>query len=207
MASLRTSTHFFCLIFFATLVCSSSSSSTHRSILQVTTSNFILSSCRTTSFPAMCYRFLGGYAGEVQNSPRRLAHAALSVSLDQALSASAQISKLKVMNRGSMTHREIGAMRDCIENVGESVYLMKQSLKEMEDVGSTDWGMLMSDLQTWVSAALTDEDTCMDGIAGDAMNGPLKQDMRSSIEILAQMTSTALDLINRLTNTGQGGAP
>ncbi|XP_031484111.1 21 kDa protein-like [Nymphaea colorata] len=201
MASLCTSTQFFSLIFLATLVCSSAS--THRNLFQVATNKFILSSCRATRFPAACYRSLGCHAREVQRSPRRLAHAALSVSLDQALSTCALISKLKVMNKGSMTHWEIGAMGDCIENVGESIYLTKQSLKEMEDLGSTNWGMLMSDLQTWVSAA----DTCMDGFAGGTMNGLLKQDIRSSIEGLAQMTSNALDFINRLSNTRQGTLP
>ncbi|CAF2380530.1 unnamed protein product [Brassica napus] len=33
----------------------------------------------------------------------------------------------------------------------------------------------MSNVQTWVSAALTDETTCLDGFSGRAMEGKVKK--------------------------------
>ncbi|RVX15629.1 21 kDa protein [Vitis vinifera] len=54
----------------------------------------------------------------------------------------------------------------------------------------------MSDIQTWVSAALTNDDTCMDSFSGNAMNGNVKTTVRGYILHVAQMTSVALALIN-----------
>jgi pectinesterase inhibitor-like protein len=55
---------------------------------------------------------------------------------------------------------------------------------------------MIDDVQTWVSAALTDESTCSDGFAGNAMNGNLKTAVRGRIVNIAQLTSNALALIN-----------
>ncbi len=55
---------------------------------------------------------------------------------------------------------------------------------------------MMNDIQTWVSAALTDEDTCTDGFAENAMNGNVKTTVRARVVNMAHMTSNALALIN-----------
>ncbi|KAE8672533.1 21 kDa protein [Hibiscus syriacus] len=53
---------------------------------------------------------------------------------------------------------------------------------------------------TWVSAALTDEDTCMDGIEAKAINGKIKDTIRSNIARVAHLTSNALAFINSLSH-------
>ncbi|XP_031378638.1 21 kDa protein-like [Punica granatum] len=68
----------------------------------------------------------------------------------------------------------------------------------MKDLGGPEFEMQMGNIQTRVSAALTDEDTCMDGIEGRAFNGEVKRTIKSRIVRVAQLTSNALALINRL---------
>ncbi|KAJ8632224.1 hypothetical protein MRB53_025560 [Persea americana] len=55
----------------------------------------------------------------------------------------------------------------------------------------------MSNVQTWVSAAITDEYTCLDGLAETAGNGELKAALRSRVVHVARLTSNALALLNR----------
>jgi hypothetical protein len=43
---------------------------------------------------------------------------------------------------------------------------------------------------------MTDESTCSDGFAGNAMNGNLKRAVRGRIMNIAQLTSNALALVN-----------
>ncbi|MBA0683441.1 hypothetical protein Goari_025101, partial [Gossypium aridum] len=50
--------------------------------------------------------------------------------------------------------------------------------------------------QTWVSVALTNKDTCMDGFSSRAMNGYVKMMVRKRIVKIAHLTSNALALIN-----------
>ncbi|CAN6486422.1 unnamed protein product [Victoria cruziana] len=207
MASLRPSTLFFFFI-FASLTSSTGAITAHRKLFPATT-NFILSSCQTTRFPDICYRSLQNYASQVQGRHRELAHIALSVSLNRTRSMSAAMSTLREANKGSMSRREASAMKDCLETLGDSVYLLKQSLKEMESMGNTgNWGLQINDLQTWVSAALTDQDTCMEGFSGDAVADAagLKSEVSSNIQQVAQLTSNALDFINQLSRVGKNKA-
>lgn len=51
-------------------------------------------------------------------------------------------------------------------------------------------------METWVSAALTDETTCMDGFAGKGMDGKIKESVRAQVVAVARVTSNALALVN-----------
>lgn len=92
-------------------------------------------------------------------------------------------------------------MADCIEVMGDSVDELQQSIGELGHIRSSNFSLTMSDIQTWVSAALTDEDTCMDGFAGKAMNGYAKTMVRKRIVKIAHLTSNALALINNYAST------
>ncbi|XP_031502849.1 pectinesterase inhibitor 7-like [Nymphaea colorata] len=209
MVSLRISTVFCFFFIFASLTSANGATTVHGKLFQATT-NFIMTSCQATHYPEICYNSLQSYASLVRRRPRQLALIALSVSLDRARSMSAALSRMKAANRGSMSRREVGAMKDCLETLGDSVYLLKQSVKEMEGMGNTgNWGLQINDLQTWVSAALTDEDTCMEGFSGDGAVdvAEIKSEVRSSILRVAQLTSNALDFINQLSQVGKKVLP
>lgn len=91
-------------------------------------------------------------------------------------------------------------MEDCIEELNDTVGELRESIGEMgkiEGANAKNYGMLISDVQTWVSAAMTDENTCSDGFQGRAMNGsPVKAAVRGRIVNIAHLTSNALALIN-----------
>ncbi|KAH6761220.1 Plant invertase/pectin methylesterase inhibitor superfamily protein [Perilla frutescens var. frutescens] len=155
---------------------------------------FIRTSCSTTTYPTLCYSSLSSHASAIQQNPKLLANAALTVSLDTAVSTSADMVKLS--HRAGMTPREVGAMRDCVEELSDTVDQLRKSMAEMKQMKGSNFAMMINDVQTWVSAALTDEDTCMDGFAGKYMNGGVKTAVRAQIVNVAHMTSNALALIN-----------
>ncbi|KAH6761221.1 Plant invertase/pectin methylesterase inhibitor superfamily protein [Perilla frutescens var. frutescens] len=155
---------------------------------------FIRTSCSTTTYPTLCYSSLSSHASAIQQNLKLLANAALTVSLDTAISTSADMVKLS--HRAGMTPREVGAMRDCVEELSDTVDQLRKSMAEMKQMKGSNLAMMINDVQTWVSAALTDEDTCMDGFAGKYMNGSVKTAVRGKIVNVAHMTSNALALIN-----------
>ncbi|KAL2227193.1 21 kDa protein [Sesamum indicum] len=159
-----------------------------------TNTEFIRTSCSATTYPRLCYSALASHASTIQQDPKLLAHAALSVSLDTARSTS--VDMVKLSRSTGMTPRQVGAMRDCVEELSDSVEQLRKSVEEMNLMKGSNFGMMMSDIQTWVSAALTDDDTCMDGFAGKFMNGAVKTAVRGRIVNVAHMTSNALALIN-----------
>ncbi|GMP95909.1 hypothetical protein CsSME_00044776 [Camellia sinensis var. sinensis] len=164
---------------------------------------FIKKSCNTTLYPHLCYKSLSIYANKIQKSPKRLATTALSITLSASKSTTAAMKKLS-KDQG-LKPREVIAMADCVEVLGDSVYELQRSMKEMARVegggGSSDFEFQMSNIETWVSAALTDDDTCTEGFAGKAMNGVVKTMVRSYIVKVAHLTSNALAIVNNYAAT------
>ncbi|XVF51667.1 hypothetical protein PTKIN_Ptkin04bG0202800 [Pterospermum kingtungense] len=160
--------------------------------------DYIVASCKATSYPALCIECLSGYASVIRKNEQHLAETALSVGLSRAQSAAAFVAKM--MKVRGIKPRERQAVKDCIETMGDSVDRLSQSVKELghmgRDVGQ-DFIWHMSNVQTWVSAALTDENTCLDGFAGRFMDGNIKVAIRRRIVNVAQVTSNALALVNR----------
>ncbi|KAK3429049.1 21 kDa protein [Eucalyptus grandis] len=169
--------------------------------------DFIKSSCRSTHYPALCVQCLSGYAASVQQDPRQLARAALQVSLARASAAASHIGRLSRL-RG-ITPRESQAVQDCVQNVGHSVSRLSQAIDELGQMGGQaaaaaafDWHM--SNAQTWVSGALTDENTCLDGFARPGMDGAAKKAVQGQVLQLAQVVSNALALVDRYGSRHRG---
>ncbi|KAL6007923.1 hypothetical protein ACLOJK_033428 [Asimina triloba] len=183
----------FALAALLTLLASSSG------LAEKTSTEFIRTSCSSTTYPRLCIKSLSSYASEIQKSPWQLAHAALSVTLSGARSTSAFFSRLAAQH--GLKPGVAGALRDCIETMGDSVDELRQSIAEIKHLSGPDFDLRMNNIQTWVSAALTDEDTCTDGFAGAAMDGKINTVVRRHITAVAKMTSNALALVNNLASS------
>ncbi|XP_006843218.3 21 kDa protein [Amborella trichopoda] len=165
--------------------------------------NFIKACCASTLYPTLCFNSLSPYASTIKTSHREMAHIALLLSLDKANAMSAMISKTMVgLNKDESSRRAASAMKDCMENIEDSIDELRESLDEDEHLPvsneGADFREKMGNIQTWVSAALTDEDTCMDGFKGVSIDGNLRDEMRRSVLAIAHLTSNALALINSL---------
>lgn len=155
---------------------------------------FIRTACGTTTYPQLCFTSLAAHASVIQTNPKLLASTALSVTLATARSTSSDMSTL--LKRHGLTPREVSAMRDCVEELGDSVDQLKKSMGEMSQIKSSNFGLMINDIQTWVSAALTDEDTCANGFTENAMTENVRTVVNARIVNIAHMTSNALALIN-----------
>ncbi|GFZ06972.1 plant invertase/pectin methylesterase inhibitor superfamily protein [Actinidia rufa] len=87
--------------------------------------NFIKSSCRATRYPALCVHCLSSYAAKIQQSEKQLARIALAVSLARARSTAAFVSKMTKVS--GMKPREYQALRDCVDNMGDTVDQLTRS--------------------------------------------------------------------------------
>ncbi|OIT36387.1 PREDICTED: 21 kDa protein [Nicotiana attenuata] len=161
-----------------------------------TNTEFIRTSCKSTTYPNLCFSSLSSRATAIGVSPQLLAHESLTVSVETAQSTSAMM--LKLAHVQGLTPKEVGAMHDCVEELSDKVDELRKSLGEMKQLWGKDFDLKMNDIQTWVSAALTDENTCTEGFAGKVMNGKAKTVVRGKILEVAHLTSNALALINSL---------
>ncbi|GAU44303.1 hypothetical protein TSUD_267980 [Trifolium subterraneum] len=160
---------------------------------------FIRNSCSSTTYPKLCYTSLVKQADSIQTNRVLLASKALNVTLASAKSTSAMMSTLAKSH--GLNPSEVAAMKDCVEVVSESVNELRRSIDEISRLSTSNFELTMSDVQTWVSAALTDENTCTDGFQEINATGNIKTIVRGKIVQLAQLTSNALALINKLANS------
>ncbi|KAK8496218.1 hypothetical protein V6N13_036393 [Hibiscus sabdariffa] len=158
---------------------------------------FIRTSCQTTLHPNLCFTTFAPYATRIRGSPRSLATTALSLALNTTRFATKSVASLS--KRHGLKRREAAALRDCVQEVGDSVDELKDSITKLglPSAGGSDFRRRMSDIQTWVSAALTNDDTCMDGLSGKSVNRILKTRVRRRVVKVAHLTSIALAFVNR----------
>ncbi|XP_043725826.1 21 kDa protein-like [Telopea speciosissima] len=119
-----------------------------------TDTQFLRRSCGSTTHPPLCFNSLSIYAAIIQTNPK-------------VRSTSTMMSTLSKSH--GMKPREVAAMR-----VSNSIDELRNSLGEMGYLGGSNFGLHMSNIQTWVSPTLTEKNSCMDGFAGDSMNENVK---------------------------------
>ncbi|KAF6139406.1 hypothetical protein GIB67_026248 [Kingdonia uniflora] len=167
--------------------------------------NFIRTSCNATLYPDLCYASLSRYTKSVRQSPAQLARIAVTVSLAKAKQMASYVTNIShhATNSGtSMNPRVVSALKDCFSMFSDTVYQIKLSLNEMHNLTSTSTGgnesfkFRMSNVQTWMSAALTNEDTCTDGFEEVPDDTPTKVDICNRVRVTMKFTSNALALIN-----------
>ncbi|KAL1187693.1 Pectinesterase inhibitor 10 [Cardamine amara subsp. amara] len=162
--------------------------------------DYIKTSCNLTLYKDLCYISLSPYASTIDSNPRKLAVTALNITLYAAKSAAKFVKN--VSHGGGLTHLEAAAVADCVEEIGDSVSELQDSIRELDSINYKDsakFEMVLSDVETWVSAALTDDDTCMDGFG--RAKAVVKDLVRRHVVKVARMTSNALALINMYAST------
>lgn len=164
--------------------------------------DYIRTSCSATLYPDICYNSLSGYSSAVQNNPAQLARVAIGVCLSRARHMASYVSKLSGQTDYGSDRRAAAALHDCYANFGDAVDQIRGSLNQMRHLGEGGSGggeslrFQMSNVQTWMSAALTNEDTCTDGFQ-DVPDGPVKADVCNRTANVKKFTSNALALVNR----------
>ncbi|RAL49981.1 hypothetical protein DM860_017482 [Cuscuta australis] len=166
------------------------------------TAEFIRTSCQITLYPEVCYHSLLAYAGSVQRDHAKLALAAIGVSLRGATQAAAHVKSLSASSQAATSaSAATAALRDCFSALRDTVDQMRDSLAQMRQLGGDTEALRfqISNVQTWMSAAETNEDTCLDGFESVA-DGPLKTDVCDRVGKVVRLTSNALALVNYFAN-------
>ncbi|KAF8398969.1 hypothetical protein HHK36_014834 [Tetracentron sinense] len=163
--------------------------------------DFIRTSCGATLYPELCYTSLSRYANAVQQSPAQLARIAVAVSLSKARRMASYVSNLSRQIENGAEPRATAALHDCFDTFGDAVDQIRNSLMQMRHLNPGEsFGFQMSNVQTWMSAALTNEDTCTDGFE-EVTDGPMKSDVCNRVVKVTKVTSNALALVNSFVAT------
>lgn len=178
-----------------------SHNTTHPSYQTINTQTyktFVLTSCNSTTYPSICYHSLFPFASQIKAQPLQLCNISLSLALKATAKTTSAITGL--LREGNVTETAAAALRDCLDNAKDSVGELKQSLDEMAHLSEVDREFQMSSIKTYVSAAITDDQTCWDGLDEQSnVDGAVRNKIRNSLLSAQRMTSNALYFINNLT--------
>ncbi|KAM7467694.1 hypothetical protein LguiB_015256 [Lonicera macranthoides] len=149
----------------------------HHSITTFTRA--VSQTCSLTRYPTLCSStLLNGTGAAATGSRADLVHLSVNATLrrfGQVLYFTSAIKDLQ------MPPRVRSAYEDCLELLGDSVDHLSRSLARL---GSTQ------DVLTWLSATLTNTDTCTDGLA--EVNGRVKDQVYGKLSELSELVSNCL---------------
>ncbi|KAL3829559.1 hypothetical protein ACJIZ3_018361 [Penstemon smallii] len=163
---------------------------------------FIESQCKATLYRDLCVRSLSYYAKNLTSpfSHKQLAQIALKVTLAKAESTRAYVTNVaKELKQTKAKYYQV--VEECLSQISDGVDQLTNCIIETrnikEDDKSNDFPWHASNIQTWMSTALTDSSTCIDGFSGRAIGGKTKAMIKAKVVNLEQLTSNALALFNR----------
>lgn len=178
---------------------------------QSKTKAYIESSCQGTRYPDLCIRCLAVFAKySTIDGPQHLAHVALSVSLSRALHTKSYLLKVakelleEFNNKNVTTNRVVYlTVQDCEKQITDSVDQLSQAIKELRRLSkrsnTIDDSMLwhISNVETWVSTALTDASYCVQSFPSSHRMSKRTATIKIKAQNVAEVTSNALALFHR----------
>ena len=156
--------------------------------------------CTVTRYQNLCMRSLAPFSNSAGRSPSKWARAGVSVTIGEVKNVQAYLANLT--RHGRLRARNKLALLDCIETIADALDELHRSLNVLRRLSRRTFGTQMGDLNTWISSALTDQDTCLDGFQGKKV---MKiQLLQKRVLKSYYTTSNALALVNKLATTGLG---
>ncbi|XP_023728573.1 probable pectinesterase/pectinesterase inhibitor 61 [Lactuca sativa] len=146
--------------------------------------------CSRTLYQNLCVNSLVDFPGSLIASDKELVHISVNMTLHhvgKALYTSTDLSNLE------MDGRARSAYNDCLELLEDSVDQLTRSLTSVAPSGDGDPQRLGSpeDVMTWLSASLTNQDTCTDGLS-ETEEGEVRNQMREKLKDLSELVSNSL---------------
>lgn len=157
--------------------------------------------CSVTRYRQLCIHSLASFSNTAKTSPILWARAGVSVTLSEAKSVARYLVSLKGQRR-MKSRRNRAALSDCQECFQNAIDELHKSLGVLRSLSRRTFNTQMADLNTWLSAALTDSDTCLDGF--NRQKGRQVRLLQSRVSKVTYITSNALALANKLAATGLG---
>ncbi|KAE8723188.1 putative pectinesterase/pectinesterase inhibitor 34 [Hibiscus syriacus] len=150
----------------------------------------ISKTCSRTRFPSLCVNSLLEFPGSLTANEQGLVHISFNITLQhfsKALYTTTSISYVQ------MDPRVRSAYDDCLELLEDSVDALSRSLSSViRSQDGNSKGGSTQDVMTWLSAALTNHDTCTEGFEG--VSGTVKDQVTDKLKDLSELVSNCLSI-------------
>ncbi|XP_076891479.1 pectinesterase inhibitor 9-like [Bidens hawaiensis] len=167
---------------------------------------YVDSQCKSTRYPDICVQTLLPYVSKRGlPNPQLQAQISLATCLSMGRFTKSYVrmvaNKLNETDNTGLTGKN-QAIQECVDQIDDGVKQITQSFKELQRIGKDGDERFMwheSNVQTWVSAALTGVTSCFDGILGNGISEREKALIQARILKVKQLASNSLALFTRFT--------
>ncbi|XP_027122345.1 pectinesterase 1-like [Coffea arabica] len=154
--------------------------------------------CAVTQYLDSCINSISALNDPPKSDPVHFFNLSLQVS-QRELASLASLPKTLISK--SNDRRAESALKDCVNLFDDSLSQLNRSaeLMKVAVVGPAEkllTEMRISDMQTWISAAMTDQDTCLDGL--DEMGSTVVDELRTRVHKSSEYMSISLAILNNL---------
>lgn len=154
----------------------------------------ITSLCSNTDYKQTCIDTLES-SGTNATDPKQLIQTAFSAAIkeiNKAMERSAVLDGVEKDSRGK------AALQNCRELAGRATTDLQRSFDKMKQLDLAHLDTFLSDMQIWLSGAITYQETCLDGFEGVAGDSGSK--MRGFLTMSMEMTSNVLAMVTGLSS-------
>ncbi|KAE9587460.1 hypothetical protein Lal_00031853 [Lupinus albus] len=147
--------------------------------------------CNITRYPNSCFSSIISSSSFSQNhttDPLAILNISLRVAFNEV---TALASSLVAMNDGHAP-----AVDDCKDQIDDAVSRLGDSVSAMSSGGNVLSDGEISDIQTWVSAAVTDQETCRDGL--EEMRSVDGEEVKKMMQKSSEYISNSLAIVSHL---------
>ncbi|KAK9056256.1 hypothetical protein SSX86_027346 [Deinandra increscens subsp. villosa] len=161
---------------------------------------YLEAQCRTSIYHDLCVETLLPYVTKTILSPQQLAQVSLAVCLSKARQTKEYVAMVVKRFNESKRVGDNQAVEECLRQIDSGVSQITLSVKEFQRMGKDGEEKFVlheGNVQSWVSAGLTDVDMCIDGISGDGIGGREKAMIKAKLLNVKQLASNSLSLFSR----------
>ncbi|EER97781.1 hypothetical protein BDA96_02G447900 [Sorghum bicolor] len=152
--------------------------------------------CQPTDYKQTCEAELSKAAGNA-STPSDLAKVIFGVTSDKIHKAISESETLKELKNDQRTS---GALKDCNELLEYAIDDLKSSFDKLGGFEMTNFKKAVDDLKTWLSAALTYQDTCLDGFM-NATSTEASGKMKKALNASQELTEDILAVVDQFSDT------
>ncbi|PKI61225.1 hypothetical protein CRG98_018373 [Punica granatum] len=164
----------------------------------------IRSSCSSTLYPDVCFSAISSSSvpSWEMKTPKDVIRVALEHTVLSTQHNYFNIKK-KLASRALLTVRERTALHDCLNMVDQSLDELRATLHDLQDYPNTNRSIAQyaDDLQTLLSAAMTNQESCLDGFSHDRGDKKVRQSLLTGQMHVFRMCSNSLAMIKNMTDT------
>ncbi|KAL1546003.1 pectinesterase [Salvia divinorum] len=143
--------------------------------------------CQTTDYHETCFNSLHG---QNTSDPKQLIQAAMQSTI---VYLKAALDNSTALKQAQTDPRARAALDDCGELANLAIHDLDRSFSKFSQFDITNVNDILLELKTWISGAITHQETCLDGF--EKVNSDAGVRMKQLLNTTMEMTSNALAMV------------